>query len=144
MQHRLATDRDLADVFQGIDPRMTAEYAAAERNIREVRKIFRSVIEDRRGHTLLDGGQRLAIIVWQINDGALETGFAAKPLFFDRRYVLPCRQHIRTIQALSGNLPVRSISYAIHPHLARWFAALGFTKGQTIGAATIYELAPLP
>lgn len=143
MDYRTATSRDLADVFQHIDQRMTDEYTAAGFTLRQVKDVFRSGVAARRGHTLTAANNRLAVIIWQLNEDVIETGFAAKPEFFDKKYVRLCRKHIRLIQANVGNLPLRSTSYANHPHLSRWFNVLGFKTGATVGGATIYHLEPL-
>lgn len=142
MQYRAATTGDLANVFRRNDKRMTDEYRAAGFNPRAVKDIFREAVLSGRAHTLLQDGDPLALIVWQESDGSLETGFAAKPEFFCRKYVRFCRGHIRRIQEENGNLSIIATSYAVHPHTKRWFAALGFEQGPTQEKATLYGLGP--
>lgn len=143
MQARSATIQDLTVVFQGLAERMSSEYLAAGGNTLEARDALLMNLKEGRGHSLLQGDEPVAIIAWDEDESCVHTSFAAREAFFSASTVRFCKRHIRHIQRLCGNLPVRSYSWSDHPDVQRWFEVIGFRKVESDNGCNIFELAPL-
>jgi hypothetical protein len=89
---------------------------------------------------LLQDGKVVAIIAWHEVDGATDTLFAAKEEFFNRNTVRFCKQHIRQIQALAGDLPVHSRSWLDRSDIVKWFKIIGYEEKGTDNGARLFEL----
>ena len=97
---------------------------------------------DRTDFTVLDDGKPVAIIAWREVGDVAQTAFAAHENFFTRSTIRFCKQHIRRIQALCGNLPIDSYSWSSRPEVAKWFRVLGFRERERGIGFTIFELDP--
>jgi hypothetical protein len=91
---------------------------------------------------LVQDGKPVAIVAWREIGHAAQTAFAAHDSFFSRLSVRFCKQHIRRIQALCGNLPIDSYSWSDRPEVAKWFRILGFRERERGNGYTIFELDP--
>ena len=84
----------------------------------------------------------VAIIAWHENGDAADTLFAAQEDFFRASTVRFCKQHIRHIQALAGNLPIHSRSWLPGPDVARWFNIIGYVERGQDGWRGYFEWVP--
>lgn len=126
MEFSAATRADLAKVFRDSAPRMRMEYENAGYHLRKVKGMLTGLIDAGQGHTLVEGGEPLAVVTWSISYGAIHTSFAAKERIFSSGTVRFCSRHIRMIQADNGNLPVCSTSFSQVSSVPKWFKVLGF------------------
>lgn len=142
MDYRTATSADLSAIFRDLSVRIADQYSAAGLNIEEAKDEFLMSLKEGRAHTLLEGERPSAIIAWREVGDVAQTAFAAHESFFSRSSVRFCKQHIRRVQALCGNLPVDSYSWSSRPEVARWFRILGFREKEKGQGFVIYELEP--
>ena len=142
MEARTATAKDLAIVFRELAGRMSSEYSAAGFNTRKAKDALMMNLWEGRGHALLQNGQPVAIFVWEDDGGTISTSFAAHESFFTASTVRFCKRHIRNIQKLCGNLPVRSDSWTNREEVSRWFRVIGFTDIDRGEKHVLYELQP--
>jgi hypothetical protein len=142
MDYQTATSLDLAAIFRDLSLRMADQYSAAGLNIEEAKDEFLMSLKEGRAHTLVQDGKPVAIIAWREIGHAAQTAFAAHDSFFSRMSVRFCKQHIRRIQALCGNLPIDSYSWSDRPEVAKWFRILGFRERERGNGYTIFELDP--
>lgn len=143
MQARSATTQDLTIVFQGLAERMSSEYLASGGSAPEARDALLMNLKEGRGHALVENDEPVAIIVWDENEECVRTSFAAREAFFSASTVRFCKRHIRHIQRLCGNLPVRSYSWSDRPDVQRWFEVIGFRKIEDGKGYKVFELPPL-
>ncbi|MCC6203589.1 MAG: hypothetical protein IT533_01255 [Hyphomicrobiales bacterium] len=141
MRARPATVGDLELVFRDLSKRMSDEYAAAGKDTQIAYDNLMMNLWEGRAHALLDD-EPVAIIAWHERDGHVDTLFAAQDEFFSASTVRFCKRHIRQIQALAGNLPIRSRSWLEDPSVARWFAVIGYAEIGREDGARLFELAP--
>ena len=142
MDYRTATALDLTTIFKELSLRIADQYSAAGLNIEDAKDEFLMSLKEGRAHSLLQDGKPVAIIAWREVGHAAQTAFAAHDDFFSRSTVRFCKQHIRRIQALCGNLPVDSYSWSSRPEVAKWFRILGFRERERGNGYTIFELDP--
>ena len=140
MEYRTATTADLATIFRELALRMATQYETAGLNIDEVKDEFVMCLKEGRAHTLLQDGKPVALIAWREVNDAAQTAFAAHDSFFSRSSVRFCKNHIRRIQALCGNLPIHSYSWLDRPEVAKWFRILGFNERERGNGFIVYEL----
>lgn len=143
MDYRTATAPDLAAIFRDLSLRIADQYSAAGLNIEDAKDEFMMSLKEGRAHTLLRDGKPVAIIAWRETGEAAQTAFAAHETFFSGSTVRFCKQHIRRIQALCGNLPIDSFSWSDRPEVAKWFRILGFRERERNNGAVVFELDPL-
>lgn len=144
MHARAATTGDLAKVLNRLADRMAAEYVAAGPNDRSAKDALFQNLKEGRAHALFADGQPVAIISWDESDGIVHTAFAAAETFFDASTVRFCKRHIRHIQALCGNRPIRSRNWSNAADVARWFRVMGFSAADTGQIPASFELPPVP
>jgi hypothetical protein len=142
MRARTATIGDLEAVFGHLSQRLGQDYASSGVGAEAVRDALVMNLKEGRAHALLDGDLPLAIIAWHERDGRIHTLFAAQETFFRSSSVRFCKQHIKRIQALGGNLPVQHKSWIPGPQVVRWFGLIGFAPQQGGTQTTVFELAP--
>ena len=142
MDARAATSSDVTIVFGHLANRMAAEYASAGGSERAAQDALFQNLKEGRAHALVDATGPVAIIAWDEDGGVANTSFAAAEGFFTASTVRFCRRHIRRIQALCGNIPIRSRSWSSREDVARWFHAIGFEKIDGGDGFTLYELPP--
>ncbi|KAB2661754.1 hypothetical protein F9K85_16750 [Brucella tritici] len=140
MKARTATVGDLESVFHDLSRRMAIEYIAAGKDTKAAYDNLMMNLREGRAHALLQGGKVVAIIAWHEVDGATDTLFAAKEEFFNRNTVRFCKQHIRQIQALAGDLPVHSRSWLDRSDIVKWFKIIGYEEKGTDNGARLFEL----
>lgn len=144
MRARNATVDDLSAVFGNLAQRMSSEYKAAGADTEQAKDAFLRNLKEGRGHTLLQGEEPVAIVTWEEEDGAVQTSFAAHETFFSASTVRFCKKHIRDIQRLCGNLPVRSCSWSDRQDVQRWFEIIGFRKIEDGDGYRLFELSSFP
>jgi hypothetical protein len=142
MDYRTATALDLTAIFRDLSLRIADQYSAAGLNIEDAKDEFLMSLKEGRAHTLLQDGKPLAIVAWREVGDTAQTAFAAHESFFSRSTVRFCKQHIRRIQALCGNLPVDSYSWSSRPEVAKWFRVLGFRERERGNGFTVFQLDP--
>lgn len=142
MEYRKATRSDLAKIYRDCSERMLIEYERAGFTRRQAKDEFTKWVDAGSAQTLLLNGEPLAIISWFAGDGIIQTAFAAKEEFFQRRTVRFCHSHIRKIQRDNGGLPLCSSSSSPHPRVPKWFKTLGFIVGPSEPPTTNYWLMP--
>lgn len=141
MKARTATVGDLESVFHDLSSRMTTDYIAAGNDVKRAYDNLMMNLREGRAHALTQDDKVVAIIAWQEHDNAADTLFAAKEEFFSAKTVRFCKQHIRRIQALSGDLPVHSRSWLDRPDVIRWFKVIGYEPRSKEDGALLFELA---
>lgn len=145
MKARAATVGDLETVFHDLSSRISEEYAASGTGSGAAHDRLMMNLGEGRAHALLgDDGTPLAIIAWHETNDVAHTLFAAQESFFSASTVRFCRNHIRRIQKLAGNLPLRHQSFLDRADVARWFRILGFADKGTDSGARLFELPPAP
>jgi hypothetical protein len=142
MDYRTASALDLTTIFRDLSLRIADQYSAAGLNIEDAKDEFLMSLKEGRAHTLLQDGKPLAIVAWREIGDTAQTAFAAHESFFSRSTVRFCKQHIRRIQALCGNLPVDSYSWSSRPEVAKWFRVLGFRERERGNGFIIFQLDP--
>ena len=140
MKARASTIGDLEVVFGGLSQRLSEEYKSSGLGTREIQDNLTMNLKEGRAHTLLDGDDVVAVIAWHEADDAAHTIFAAREAFFSAASVRFCKRHIRRIQALSGDVPIRHRSWIDRPEVARWFNVIGFIESGSNGKSTTFEL----
>ena len=141
MKARPATVGDLEFVFRDLSKRMSEEYVAAGKDKQIAYDNLMMNLWEGRAHALLADDRHVAIIAWHEMGGHVETLFAAQDDFFNAATVRFCKRHIRQIQALAGNLPIRSRSWLDHPDVTRWFGIIDYAEIGREDGAQLYELA---
>lgn len=144
MRARTATVGDLKEVFRDLSTRMSDEYAAAGKDSKAAYDNLMMNLKEGRAHALVQSDKAVAIIAWHEHNDAVDTLFAAQDSFFSAATVRFCRQHIRKVQALAGNLPVRSRSWLKRPDVAKWFRIIGYVERGHESGADLFELPPAP
>lgn len=142
MQARPATVGDLEFVFRDLSKRIAEEYAAAGKDRKAAHDSLMMNMREGRAYALVQNDHTVAIIAWHEDDGSVDTLFAAKDEFFSASTVRFCKRHIRRVQAVAGNLPIRSRIWFDRPEIRRWFRILGFVETGRENAAWVFELAP--
>ena len=142
MKARTATVGDLEAVFRDLSGRMSADYAAAGLTSRDVQDKLLMDLKEGRAHALHDGQTVVAVISWHETGDLAETAFAARESFFAAPTLRFCKRHLRHIQALTGNMPIRSRSRLEGPEVARWFRIIGYVE-RTENGGTLFELPPV-
>lgn len=142
MRARTATVGDLEAVFQELSKRMSDEYVAAGKDSKAAYDNLMMNLKEGRAHALVEDEEPLAIIAWHEQQDVAKTLFAAREDFFNASSVRFCKRHIRRIQALTGNLPVRSRSWVDRDEIARWFRLLGYKDLGREDGARLFELPP--
>lgn len=141
MDARAAKASDLAIVFGQLADRVSTEHTLAGHRGLSPRDALFQNLKEGRAHALADSGGPVAIVSWDESDGIATTSFAAAERFFTASTVRFCARHIRRIQALCGNCPVRSQSWSDRADVAKWFRVIGFVE---IGCGDGYRLYELP
>ncbi|MBB6012780.1 hypothetical protein MIC97_01805 [Aquamicrobium sp. NLF2-7] len=141
MRARTATIGDLETVFRDLSGRMSADYVAAGLTVEGAQDSLTMDLKEGRAHALLDDDTVVAIITWHEIDHVAETAFAAREGFFTASTVRFCKKHIRRIQELTGNMPIRSRSWLGEPEVTRWFRIIGYEQLQGNGSR-LFELPP--
>ncbi|TIS60510.1 MAG: hypothetical protein E5W93_10985 [Mesorhizobium sp.] len=144
MRARTATVGDLEEVFRGLSKRMSDEYVAAGKDSRSAYDNLMMNLKEGRAHALVQDDKTVAIIAWHEHSDAADTLFAAQEDFFSAATVRFCKNHIRRIQALAGNLPIHSRSWLDRPDVAKWFRVIGYVELGRQDGATLFELPPAP
>lgn len=142
MRARPANVGDLELVFQDLSSRLSHEYAASGIKVDAMHDKLMMDLKEGRAHALLEGDEVLAIIAWHEHDDVGHTLFAALDRFFRGSTVRFCRRHIRQVQSLTGNLPIRHRSWSDLSEVGKWFRILGFRVRSKSQSSTVYELAP--
>ena len=142
MRARTATVGDLEAVFSDLANRLEEDYVSSGLGMRNTKDAFVMNLKEGRAYALVEGDQPLAIVAWSERDGAVYTLFAARRTFFTASTVRFCKKHIRQIQALEGNLPLRHRSWLDSPSVAKWFRLIGFVEHEGEPGSTLYELPP--
>lgn len=142
MRARTATVGDLEAVFGALSQRMIDDYASSGIGTQAAKDVLVMNLKEGRAHALVEDDQPMAVIAWHEDDGAVHTLFAARDSFFTASTVRFCKQHIRRIQALEGNLPVRHRSGLARPDVAKWFRVIGFAEKDKGSGYTQFELPP--
>ena len=119
MRARTATVGDLEAVFQELSKRMSDEYVAAGKDSKVAYDNLMMNLKEGRAHALVEKDAPLAIVAWHEQQDVANTLFAAREDFFTASSVRFCKRHIRRIQALTGNLPVRSRSWVDRDEIVR-------------------------
>ncbi|MBB5700969.1 transposase InsO family protein [Ochrobactrum daejeonense] len=140
MKARTATVGDLETVFRDLSRRMTIEYIAAGKDTKTAYDNLMMNLREGRAHALLQDGKVVAIIAWREGDDAAETLFAAREEFFSPNTVRFCKQHIRQIQSLAGDLPIHSRSWLDRSDIVKWFRIIGYEEKGTENGAHLFEL----
>ncbi|UXN64420.1 hypothetical protein N8E89_00580 [Phyllobacterium sp. A18/5-2] len=143
MEARTATPQDLTQVFDHLADRLSREFATAGETENKARENLLMDLREGRGHALRDGNETLAVITWHEVGGIAYTSFAANEEFFTAKTVRFCKRHIRKIQQLCGNMPIRSVSRSDRPDVDRWFALIGFEKVDQHENSATFELGSL-
>lgn len=141
MKARTATPGDLEAVFRDLSGRMSADYVAAGFTLAGAQDSLMMDLREGRAHALEDDGVVVAVISWHETGELVETAFAARESFFTAPTVRFCKRHVLHIQALNGNLPIRSRSWLKGPEVARWFRIIGYVE-KTEKGARLFELPP--
>ena len=141
MEARTATPHDLSHVFEHLSARMSQDYATVGESEGKAKEHLLMDLREGRGHALVEGKETLAVITWHENDGVAYTSFAADEAFFSAKTVRFCKRHIRRIQQLCGNSPIRSVSRN-RPDIERWFSVIGFSKIEQSENSATFELPP--
>jgi hypothetical protein len=144
MRARAATVGDLENVFRDLSRRMSDEYVAAGKDRKIAYDNLMMNLKEGRAHALVQGEKTVAIIAWHEHSDAADTLFAAQEDFFNAATVRFCKRHIRHIQALAGNLPIRSRSWLKRPDAAKWFRIIGYAERGQENGANLFELPPAP
>ena len=110
MEARTASPQDLSQVFDHLADRLSREYATAGETESKAKENLLMDLREGRGHALRDGNETLAVITWHEVGGIAYTSFAANEEFFTAKTVRFCKRHIKRIQQLCGNIPIRSVS----------------------------------
>jgi hypothetical protein len=142
MKARTATVGDLETVFHSLSNRLSEEYLAAGLGAQAVQDSLTMDLKEGRAHSLIEGDETVAIIAWHESDDVVHTVFAAKEDFFSASTVRFCKQHIRRIQALTGNLPFQHESWLARPDAAKWFRIIGFVEKDRRPGYALFELPP--
>ncbi|MBA1139502.1 hypothetical protein [Mesorhizobium neociceri] len=142
MRARAATIGDLEGVFRDLSTRMSDEYVAAGKDSKVAYDNLMMNLKEGRAHALVEGDKTVAIIAWHESSDAADTLFAAQEGFFNAVTVRFCRRHILHIQALAGNLPIRSRSWLQRADVAKWFRVIGYVESGQENGATVFELPP--
>lgn len=132
---------DVEAVFRDLSGRMSADYAAAGFTLAGAQNSLMMDLREGRAHALEDDGVVVAVISWHETGDVVETAFAARESFFTAPTVRFCKRQILHIQALNGNLPIRSRSWLKGPEVARWFRIIGYVE-MTEKGASLFELPP--
>lgn len=140
MRARNATLGDLEVVFHELSTRMSAEYAAADKDAKIAYDNMMMNLKEGRAHALIDGDRPVAIIAWHEHAEVAETMFAAQEQFFTASTVRFCKRHIRQIQQLAGNIPIHSRGWLDRPEVARWFRIIGYVDRGRRNGYTLFEL----
>lgn len=140
MEARTATPKDLSHVFDHLADRLSQEYATAGETENKAKENLLMDLREGRGHALTDGNETLAVITWHDEGGIADTSFAANEEFFTAKTVRFCKRHIKKIQKLCGNVPIRSVSRSDRPDVDRWFALIGFEKVEQHENSATFEL----
>jgi|GEM_PF-455042 len=142
MRARTATVGDLEWIFSDISSRLSQEYAESGRQIQAVQDSLMMDLKEGRAHALLDEDDVQAVITWHEVDSSTHTLFAARDEFFRASTVRFSYGHIRHVQRLTGNLPIRHRSWLDRSEVAKWFKILGFRVRSQNKNSTVFELAP--
>lgn len=142
MRARSATVGDLEAIFHDLSKRMADEYVAAGEDSKAAYDNLMMDLKEGRAHALVENDTAVAIIAWHEHGGAAHTLFSARDDFFSAKTVRFCKQHIRQVQALSGNLPVRSRSWLDGPDVVKWFRIIGYVDRGRENGARLFELPP--
>ncbi|MBB6468752.1 hypothetical protein HNQ96_004639 [Aminobacter lissarensis] len=142
MRARTATHGDVEKVFNNLANRMLKEYAAAGMDAKSVYDNLVMNLKEGRAHALVEGDRTMAIIAWHEDSDAAETLFAAQDDFFTAATLRFCKRHIRQIQQLAGNIPIRSRDWLGRPDVARWFRIIGYVERERRDDWTLFELPP--
>ncbi|CAN7322527.1 MULTISPECIES: hypothetical protein [Mesorhizobium] len=142
MRARAATVGDLEGVFRGLSKRISDEYVAAGKDSKVAYDNLMMNLKEGRAHALVEGEKTVAIIAWHEHSDAADTLFAAQEGFFSAATIRFCKRHIRHIQALAGNLPIRSRSWLQRADVAKWFRIIGYVERGQENGATLFELPP--
>ncbi|CAN7155778.1 hypothetical protein LJR234_000240 [Mesorhizobium amorphae] len=142
MRARAATVGDLESVFRGLSKRISDEYVAAGKDSKAAYDNLMMNLKEGRAHALVEGEKTVAIIAWNEHSDAADTLFAAQEGFFSAATIRFCKRHIRHIQALAGNLPIRSRSWLQRADVAKWFRIIGYVERGQENGATLFELPP--
>jgi hypothetical protein len=121
---------------------MTDEYLAAGKDSKAAYDNLMMNLKEGRAHALVEGDRTVAIIAWHENSDTADTLFAAQEGFFSAATIRFCKHHIRHIQALTGNLPIRSRSWLQRADVAKWFRIIGYVERGQENGATVFELPP--
>ena len=140
MDYRVATSKDLANIFRSLAPRLAVEYERAGVGVRSAKDAFLEAIRNGRANTLVADNEPVAIIAWSIVERVIRTSFAAKEEFFLPQHSRFSAMHIRAIQEENDGLPVCARSYSLHPGVPKWFKVLGFEIGDSAEKHTDYWL----
>lgn len=129
-------------VFRSLSNKLSEEYLAAGLGDQAVQDGLTMDLKEGRAHSLVAGDDAVAIIAWHENDNVANTVFAAKDDFFSASTVRFCKQHIRRIQALTGNLPFQHEIWLARSDATRWFRIIGFVEKDRQPGHTLFELPP--
>jgi len=121
---------------------MADEYVAAGRDSKAVYDNLMMDLKEGRAHALVENDTAVAIIPWHEHGGAADTLFSARDDFFSAKTVRFCKRHIRQVQALTGNLPVRSRRWLVSPDVVKWFRIIGYVDRGHEDGARLFELPP--
>lgn len=142
MRARSATVGDLEAVFNNLSERMSDEYVAAGKDNKAIYDNLMMDLKEGRAHALVENDVTVAIIAWHEHGGAADTLFSARDDFFSAKTVRFCKRHIRQVQALTGNMAIRSRSWLDRTETARWFRIIGYVERGRENGAQLFELPP--
>lgn len=144
MEARTATRSDLAKVFRHLADRMEAEYKNAGFNVDQAKQFLRVSVDAGRAHALVEQSKVLALITWDLRDGAAHTSFAATEEFFQGKFMKWFGDHLRQIQSLVGGVDLVSESWSTLESVPGWFKRLGYLDPIQKGGALFYVLPASP
>lgn len=143
MESRKSLPHDFNLIEPHLAKRMIDEYALAKVSPEMVGKYFRHLIGAGQATTFMSNGVVLAVLAWEVSDGAAHTSFAAVEEYFHPTHVRYLKRYLRAEQERLGNLPLVSNSYSTHPSTEKWFTLLGFTKILAAGVHRVFRLDPV-
>lgn len=137
-----ATQIEIDQVFGDLDKESRREIELSGSDTFEAREMFKTLASFGLADAIRYRGEVLAIFVWTVQSGTIETGFLAKERFFrpDVPSVRFLGKHFRRLQDRCGGVPLVSHSYSNRPAAPRWFKLIGYDFIGTDGPCRIYQM----
>lgn len=143
MKARRATMADYRQIKANLAGRMANEYIAAGYTPESAMQMLKTFIPmDQADAITTDGGSLLAILFHFVEDGVIQTGFAAREEFFSGLSLRIAKKHLMHLQQRYGGLPLQSNSYPQAARTEEWFKRIGFLVYERHPDRIVFHLEP--